>query len=144
MFISMQHQYSLMQREEEREMFPLLADEGLGSLIWSPLARGRLTRPWGQTTTRSDNDPISAAMLDQAQNRPIADAVQHVAENRGIPMARIALAWLLRNPVVTAPIIGATRPEHLADAVAALDIDLTAVEAHLLETPYTPRTPSGY
>lgn len=133
-----------MQREEEREMFPLLADEGLGSLIWSPLARGRLTRPWGQTTTRSDNDPISAAMLDQAQNRPIADAVQRVAENRGIPMARIAMAWLLRNPVVTAPIIGATRPEHLADAVAALDIDLTADEAHLLETSYTPRTPSGY
>ncbi|MER6002848.1 aldo/keto reductase [Nonomuraea angiospora] len=117
---------------------------GLGSLIWSPLARGRLTRPWGQATTRSDNDPISAAMLDQAQNRPIADAVQRVAENRGLPMARIAMAWLLRNPVVTAPIIGATRPEHLADAVAALDIDLTADEAHLLETPYTPRTPSGY
>ncbi|MEU6786135.1 aldo/keto reductase [Nonomuraea angiospora] len=143
-FISMQHQYSLMQREEEREMFPLLADEGLGSLIWSPLARGRLTRPWGQATTRSGNDPISAAMLDQAQNRPIADAVQDVAENRGIPMARIAMAWLLRNPVVTAPIIGATRPEHLADAVAALDIDLTPDEARLLEAPYTPRTPSGY
>lgn len=143
-FISMQHQYSLMQREEEREMFPLIRDRGLGSLIWSPLARGRLARPWGQVTERASQDPLSAMMLDRPENEPIAAAVERVAANRGVPMAQIGLAWLLRNPLVTAPLIGATKPHHLADAVAALDIQLSEDEVSALEAAYTPRLPTGY
>ncbi|MFI9848178.1 aldo/keto reductase [Nonomuraea sp. NPDC051941] len=143
-FVSMQHQYSLMQREEEREMFPLIQDQGLGSLIWSPLARGRLTRPWGQVTDRARQDPISAMMLDQPENEPIARAVERVADTRGVPMAQVALAWLLRNPLVTAPLIGATKPHHLADAVAALEIELTDEETAELESGYTARKPTGY
>jgi 1-deoxyxylulose-5-phosphate synthase len=143
-FVSMQHQYSLMQREEERETFPLIKDQGLGSVIWSPLARGRLARPWGQVTDRASQDPLSATMLDQPENEPIARAVERVADKRGVPMAQVALAWVLRNPLVTAPLIGATKPHHLADAVAALDIDLTDDEAAELKSGYTARKPTGY
>jgi 1-deoxyxylulose-5-phosphate synthase len=142
-FVSMQNQYSLMQREEEREMFGLLADQGVGSIPWSPLAKGRLARPWGERTQRSDTDPIGRRFFGDA-DRPIAEAVQRVAEARGIPMAQVALAWVLRNPVVAAPIVGATKPYHLPDAVAALDIQLSDDEIRTLEEPYTPHLPTGF
>jgi 1-deoxyxylulose-5-phosphate synthase len=142
-FVSMQNQYSLMQREEEREMFGLLADQGVGSIPWSPLAKGRLARPWGERTQRSDTDPIGRRFFGDA-DRPIAEAVQRVAEARGIPMAQVALAWVLKNPVVAAPIVGATKPHHLPDAVAALDVQLSDDEIRTLEEPYTPHLPTGF
>ncbi|PZF84277.1 aldo/keto reductase [Jiangella anatolica] len=143
-FISMQNQYSLMQREDERELFALLADQGVGSIPWSPLGKGRLTRPWGERTTRGDVDTLMQQRYTEEADKPIADAVQRVAEARGLPMAQVALAWVLRNPVVTAPIVGATKPHHLADAVAALDVELTDDEVDALEAPYTPRLPTGF
>ena len=142
-FVSMQNQYSLMQREEEREMFGLLADQGVGSIPWSPLAKGRLARPWGEPTQRSDTDPMGRRFFGDA-DRPIAEAVQRVAEARGIPMAQVALAWVLENPVVAAPIVGATKPHHLPDAVAALDVQLSDDEIRTLEEPYTPHLPTGF
>jgi len=142
-FVSMQNQYSLMQREDEREMFGLLADQGVGSIPWSPLAKGRLARPWGEQTARSETDSVATWVLPH-DDEAIADEVQAVASERGVPMAQIALAWVLRNPVVSAPIVGPTQPGHLADAVAALDITLTDEEAQRLEEPYTPRMPTGF
>lgn len=142
-FVSMQDQYSLMQREEEREMFGLLADQGVGSIPWSPLAKGRLARPLGEHTTRFDHDPVARRVFGDGDAAVIA-AVQQVATGRGIPMAQVALAWVLKNPVVTAPIVGATKPHHLADAVAAVDVHLTDDEIAILEAPYTPREPTGF
>ena len=142
-FVSMQNQYSLLQREEEREMFGLLADQGVGSIPWSPLAKGRLARPWGEQTKRSENDPVGQRYVGD-ENPPIVEAVQQVAEARGIPMAQVALAWVLHHPVVSAPIVGPTKEHHLPDAVAALDVHLTDEEIATLEAPYTPREPSGY
>jgi aryl-alcohol dehydrogenase-like predicted oxidoreductase len=142
-FVSMQNQYSLLQREEEREMFGLLADQGVDSIPWSPLAKGRLARPWGTQTQRSENDAMGQRYVDDV-NRPIVGAVQQVAEARGIPMAQVALAWVMKNPMVAAPIVGPTKEHHLADAVAALDVELTADEIEALESPYTVRLPSGY
>jgi aryl-alcohol dehydrogenase-like predicted oxidoreductase len=143
-FVSMQNQYSLMQREDERELYGLLADQGVGSIPWSPLGKGRLTRPWGAATTRSDTDTLARSRYTEEADKPIADAVQRVAETRGVPMAQVALAWVLRNPVVSAPIVGPTKPHHLTDAVAALDLELTDAEAGLLEEPYTLRRPTGF
>jgi len=143
-FVAMQNQYSLMQREEEREMFGLLADQGVGSIPWSPLAKGRLTRPWEQNTTqRAESDPLQSRYPAET-NEPIARAVQGLAEARSVPMAQVALAWVLKHPVVTAPIVGPTKPHHLADAVAALDIELTGDEIRTIEDPYTPRLPTGF
>jgi 1-deoxyxylulose-5-phosphate synthase len=142
-FVSMQDQYSLLQREEEREMFGLLADQGVGSIPWSPLAKGRLARPWGERTLRFDTDPVGRRIFGDG-DRAIIEAVQQVADKRGVPMAQIALAWVLKNPVVTAPIVGPTKPHHLADAVAALDITLTDEEISVLEEPYTSRQATGY
>ncbi len=142
-FVSMQDQYSLIQREEEREMFPLLQDQGVGTLIWSPLAKGRLARPWGSRTTRSSDDPY-AERYELDQNVPIVEAVQRVAERRGLPMAQVSLAWVLRNPAVTSPIIGPTKLQHLADAVGALELELTDDECAMLEAAYTPREPNGF
>jgi 1-deoxyxylulose-5-phosphate synthase len=142
-FVSMQDQYSLLQREEEREMFGLLADQGVASIPWSPLAKGRLARPYGERTRRFDTDPVGRRIFGDG-DRPIIEAVQRVAADRGVPMAQVALAWVLRNPVVTAPIVGPTKPHHLADAVAALDLELTDAEATALEADYTPRLPTGY
>ncbi|GAA1727670.1 aldo/keto reductase [Streptomyces yatensis] len=141
-FTSMQNQYSLMQREEEREMFGLLADQGVGSIPWSPLAKGRLARPWGEQTARSETDAVARQLMPH-DDKPIVDAVQAVAAGRGVPMAQVALAWVLRNPVVCAPIVGPTRTGHLADAAAALSLRLTDEEAQRLQAPYTPRMPSG-
>jgi 1-deoxyxylulose-5-phosphate synthase len=143
-FISMQNQYSLLQREEEREMFGLLADQGVGSIPWSPLAKGRLARPWDQNTTqRAQTDPLQARYVGEV-NEPIVGSVQRIAEARGVPMAQVAIAWVLHNPVVAAPIVGPTKPHHLGDAVAALDLQLSEDEIHTLEDAYTPRLPSGY
>lgn len=144
-FISMQDQYSLLQREEEREMQGLLADQGVSSIPYSPLAKGRVARPWGTQTTRSSTDPVGRAHFDAAgeRDKPIVDAVQRVAEARGIPMAQVALAWVLRNPVVAAPIVGATKEHHLADAAAALSVRLTPEEIAALEEHYLPRGLTG-
>jgi 1-deoxyxylulose-5-phosphate synthase len=142
-FVSMQNQYSLMQREDEREMFGLLADQGAGAIPWSPLAKGRLARPWGEQTTRSETDDVARWVLPH-DDKPIVDEVQAIARERGVPMAQVALAWVLRNPVVSAPIVGPTKPHHLADAAAALDIRLTDEEVRRLEAPYTPRMPTGF
>ncbi len=142
-FVSMQDQYNLMQREEEREMFGVLADQGVGAIPWSPLAKGRLARPWGEHTRRSDSDPLGQR-FENDDDRPIVEAVQRIAEARHIPMAQVALAWVLHNPVVAAPIVGPTKPHHLSDAVAALDVELTGEEITSLEAPYTPHAPTGF
>ncbi len=130
----MQNQYSLMQRVDEQEMFGLLADQGVGSIPYSPVAKGRLTRPWGERTHRFDNDPVGHR-FDDDRDRPMVAALQRVAEARGIPMAKVALAWVFRNPV-TAPIVGCTKLHHLTDAVAAFDVELTDDEVRALDEPY--------
>jgi 1-deoxyxylulose-5-phosphate synthase len=137
-FISMQDHYNLLAREEEREMLPLCADEGVSTVIWSPLARGRLAR--NGDTGRSSRDPFADVLYPQVDSdQAIIEAVAKVAEGRSVSKAQIALAWLRRNPVVAAPIVGATKPSHLTHAVASLEIDLTDEEAALMEAPYTPR-----
>jgi aryl-alcohol dehydrogenase (NADP+) len=144
----MQNHYNLLNREEEREMLPLCADQGVGVLPWSPLARGRLTRPWDSTTTRSETDTFGKTLYGQAQydesDRDIVDAVAKVASGQGVPMAQVAMAWLLAKPVVTSPIVGATKVAHLEDAVAALELELSAEELATLEAPYTPRPVAGF
>ncbi|MDQ6741414.1 MAG: aldo/keto reductase [Candidatus Dormibacteraeota bacterium] len=142
-FVSMQDQYNLLQREEEREMFGLLADQGVGSIPYSPIAKGRLARPWGEHTHRFDVDPVGRR-FDIESDQPVVDAVRQIAEARGIPMAQVALAWVLKNPVVTAPIVGPTKPHHLADAVSALDVHLAEEEIRTLEEPYGPHLPSAF
>jgi aryl-alcohol dehydrogenase-like predicted oxidoreductase len=142
-FVSMQDQYSLLMREEEREMFGLLAHQGVGCIPWSPLAKGRLARPWGEHTQRSDVDTMGRR-YDVESDQPIVAAVQQVAEARGIPMAQVALTWVLRNPVVTAPIVGPTKSHHLTDAVAALDVQLSDEEVQALEDPYRPHVPTAF
>jgi len=142
-FVSMQDLYNLLQREEEREMFGLLAYQGVGSIPWSPLAKGRLARPYGEHTARSDSDPVGQRFFGEG-NQAIIDAVQRIAEGRGIPMAQVALAWVLKNPVVTSPIVGATKSHHLADAAAAVEVRLTDEEITELEAPYTPQLPAGF
>ncbi|WP_405877823.1 aldo/keto reductase [Streptomyces sp. NBC_01136] len=142
-FVSMQNHYNLLYREEEREMLPLCADLGVGVLPWSPLARGRLTRDWDVTTERSRTDEYGKRLY-QAGDRAIVDAVTRIAAERDTPRARIALAWLLRQSTVTAPIVGATKVGHIDDAVAALDVELTEKEVEELEQPYTPRAISGH
>jgi aryl-alcohol dehydrogenase-like predicted oxidoreductase len=142
-FVSMQNQYSLMQREEEREMFQLLADQGVGSIPWSPLAKGRLARPWGERTNRFDNDPTGERFFGD-RDEAIVDAVATVAERHDVPMAQVALAWVLAHPGVTAPIVGSTKEHHLADAAAAVDLRLTDDDVSALEEHYTPRAPFGY
>ena len=136
--VSMQDQYNLLKREEEREMLPMCADLGVGAIPYSPLGKGRLARPWGQQTLRGDVDQV-AKSFDADVDEPVVNAVQAVAAERGVPMAQIGIAWLLTKPVVTAPIVGATKPHHLADAVAALDITLTEEEIERLEVPYLPQ-----
>jgi aryl-alcohol dehydrogenase-like predicted oxidoreductase len=142
-FVSMQNHYNLLNREEEREMLPLCADQGIGVLPWSPLARGRLTRPWDEHSERSATDEFGQTLY-RDDDRHIVDTVAAIAEQRGVPRAQIALAWVLRNPVITAPLIGATKSHHLDDAVAATAITLTDDEAASLQAAYTPREPAGF
>ncbi|MEV6554380.1 aldo/keto reductase [Nocardia sp. NPDC051756] len=146
-FVSMQNHYNLVYREEEREMIPLCRDQGVGVIPWSPLARGLLTgsreRGSEQTTVRSGSDPIADAMYVDA-DFDVVDAVRAVAAERGLPPARIALAWLLGRPGVTAPIIGATKTEHLVDALAAEPIRLSEEEVAALHAPYRPHAVLGH
>jgi aryl-alcohol dehydrogenase-like predicted oxidoreductase len=145
-FVSMQDHYNLLNREEEREMLPLCADEGVGVIPWSPLARGRLTRDWDETTNRSENDPFGSGLYGDPNegDREIVRRVAEIAEARGVPRAQVALAWLLSKPVVSAPIVGVTKDRHLDDAVAAVDLHLTAEEIARLEEPYTPHEVVGF
>ncbi len=142
-FVSMQNHYNLLNREEEREMLPLCADQGVGVIPWSPLARGRLTREWGEKTNRSETDRFGA-QLYQDSDRAVVERVAEVAQERGVPRAQVALAWVLSNPAVTAPIVGATKLEHLDDAVAAVEIELGDEELRRLEEPYEPHTIAGF
>jgi aryl-alcohol dehydrogenase (NADP+) len=142
-FATMQNHYNLLYREEEREMLPLCADQGIGVIPWSPLARGRLTRDWDAVTARSQTDPFGQSLY-AAEDRQIVEQVARVAEARGVPRAQIALAWLASRPAVTAPIVGATRPEHLDDAIASLGIRLTPAEIDQLEKPYVPHRIAGH
>ena len=144
-FVSMQNHYNLLNREEEREMLPLCADQGVGVIPWSPLARGHLTRPWASTTDRTATDDFGRTLYGTVDcDAEIVERVSQVAGDRGVPMATIALAWVLRHPQVTAPIIGATKPHHIADAVAALDIELSDDEVTLLTEAYTPHPVVGF
>jgi 1-deoxyxylulose-5-phosphate synthase len=142
-FVTMQNHYNLLYREEEREMLPLCADKGIGVIPWSPLARGRLTRPWDAGTARSQTDEFGKTLYHD-NDRLIVEEVAKVAAGRGVPPAQVALAWVLANPVVTAPIIGATKPGHIDDAVAALDIELSAEEKAALEAAYSPHSIAGH
>lgn len=145
-FVSMQDQYNLIQREEEREMHPLCQAENIAVLPWSPLARGRLTRPWGETTARSVSDEYGSTLYQNSEENDaaIAQRVAAIAEDKGVSRAQIALAWLLARPVVTAPIIGASRQEQLADLVKAVDIELTKEEIIELESVYQPHPVVGF
>ena len=142
-FVAMQDHYNLLYREEEREMLPLCLDQGVGVIPWSPLARGRLTRPWDATTARSETDEFGKTLY-QPGDEQIVDAVRKVAEGRGVSPAQVALAWVSRHPAVDAPIIGATKLEHLDDAVASVDLVLSDEEVALLEGPYTVRAIAGH
>ncbi len=142
-FVTMQDHYNLLNREEEREMFPLCADQGIGVIPWSPLARGRLTRDWDETSARSETDGFARALYHD-DDRRIVDAVAEIAGQRGVPRAQVALAWVMRNPVVSAPIVGATKPHHLTDAIAAIDVHLSDEEVRTLEQPYAPRPVAGF
>jgi 1-deoxyxylulose-5-phosphate synthase len=141
-FISMQNQYSLLQREDERELYPLCADQGVGAIPWSPLARGLLARDWDETTTRSHADPLLAQRFDETRDRPIVDRVSEIAAAKGVPRAHIALAWVLGNPVVASPIVGATKLHHITEAVEALDLSLDEGERTQLEELYERRPAS--
>ncbi|MXO91837.1 aldo/keto reductase [Pontixanthobacter aquaemixtae] len=144
-FISMQNYLNLLYREEEREMLPLCADQGVAVMPWSPMARGKLTRPWDIETNRSETDLVGKALYGNADasDHAVVDAVAALAEKRGLPMAQIALAWVLHKREVTSPIIGATKPKHIEDAVAALDVELSKEEIKSLEAPYVPHPVTG-
>lgn len=145
-FISMQPELSLLYREEEREMLPLCRDQGVGVIPWSPLARGRLARPWGENTARIASDEFGAGLFAQTEDndREVAAALHSLATQRDLPHAQLALAWMLHKPGVTAPIIGASKPRHLEDAVAALELQLSATEIAALEAPYRPHPVVGF
>ncbi len=150
-FVSMQNHYNLLYREEEREMLPLCAAEGIGVIPWSPLARGRLTRDWSEETPRSRTDEFGRRAVDAIaasglleSDRAVAERVAQIAAQRGVPQAGVALAWLLAKPAVSAPIVGATRLEHLEDAVAAVELELGEEEIELLEAPYAPHPVVGF
>ncbi len=134
-FSAMQDQYNLLKREEEREMLPLCADLGVGAIPYSPLGKGRLTRPWGESTARSSTDKVAAA-FDRDVDEDVVNALAALSAERDVPMAQLALAWLVSKPVVSAPIVGATKPHHLDDAVAALEVELSPAEIERLEAPY--------
>jgi aryl-alcohol dehydrogenase-like predicted oxidoreductase len=146
-FVSMQNHYNLLYREEEREMIGLCQSEGIGVIPWSPLARGRLARPWqSESTKRYETDQYAKTIYSQTEetDHRVVDRLGQVAEKRGLPRAEIALAWLLGKTAVTAPIVGATKPHHLQNAVDALSVHLTPEEIASLEEPYTPHPLAGY
>ena len=145
-FISMQDQYNLIQREEEREMHPLCQAEGIAVMPWSPLARGRLTRAWGENTARSASDEYGKTLYNSAEENDalIAQRVAELAEQKGVSRAQIALAWMLHKPAVTTPIIGASRGEQLADLVKAVEVSLSEEEMASLESIYQPHAVTGF
>jgi aryl-alcohol dehydrogenase-like predicted oxidoreductase len=142
-FATMQNHYNLLYREEEREMLPLCADLGVAVIPWSPLARGRLTRDWDAGTARSETDEFGKTLYVE-DDRLIVERLAELATERGVSRAQLALAWLLRNPVVSAPIVGATRLEHLEDAFAAVDVLLSDAEVEALESGYRPHPIAGF
>ncbi|MGZ4492684.1 MAG: aldo/keto reductase [Nocardioidaceae bacterium] len=142
-FVSMQDHYNLLYREEEREMLPLCRDQDIAVIPWSPLARGRLTRDWDATTARTETDEFGGTLY-RDEDRAIVDAVAQVAAARGVPRAQVALAWLSRQPAVTSPIIGVTKPHHFTDALASLDLELTDEECKTLEADYRPHGIAGH
>jgi len=146
-FVAMQNHYNLLYREEEREMIPLCRSEGVGVIPWSPLARGRLARPWqSENTKRSTSDTFGTRMYSRTEeaDRKVVDGLAQLSKQRGVPQAQLALAWMLAKPGITAPIVGATKPYHLTDAVAALSLQLTPEEVTALEEPYTPHPVLGF
>jgi aryl-alcohol dehydrogenase-like predicted oxidoreductase len=142
-FVTMQNHYNLLYREEEREMLPLCRDQGIGVIPWSPLARGMLTRDPDTSTARAETDEFGKTLYGTA-DREIVRRVADIAAERGVTRAQVALAWVSRHPAVTAPIVGATKPQHLDDALASLDLALTDDEARRLEEPYTPQPVQGF
>jgi len=142
-FVSMQNQYNLLRRQDERELMAMCADTGVGLVPYSPQGKGRLARPWGEQSTRSTVDHVVQA-FDSPLDEPVVNAVQKLADAHGVSMAQIALAWVLRNPAVSAPIVGATKPHHLPEAVAAVELHLIDDEAAALEEPYREHGPSWY
>ncbi|MDU5835848.1 MAG: aldo/keto reductase [Pantoea sp.] len=145
-FVSMQDQYNLIQREEEREMHPLCQAENIAVLPWSPLARGRLTRPWGEATARTASDEYGKTLYSATEENDaaIAQRVEAIAAQKGVSRAQVALAWLLHKPAVTAPIIGASRAEQLADLVKAVEVELSTEEIAELEMVYQPHPVVGF
>ena len=145
-FVSMQDQYSLLMREEEREMLPYCLDTGVGVIPWSPLARGKLTRDWDATTARTESDEFGRTLFTQSEDsdRATVQAVAEVADARGVSRAQVALAWVLAQPAVTAPIVGATKEAHLDDAIAAVELELTGDELDRLGAAYVPHHPTGF
>jgi 1-deoxyxylulose-5-phosphate synthase len=145
-FVSMQNEVNLLYREEEREMLPLCADQGIGVIPWGPLGGGKLTRPWGERTKRNQTDRYNKHMYEQTEGGAVdvVAAVESLAASRGVPMAQIALAWTMQKDAVTGPIIGATKPEHIDDAVKALDLRLSEEEITDLEAPYQARLAASY
>jgi 1-deoxyxylulose-5-phosphate synthase len=146
-FVSMQNHYNLLYREEEREMMGLCLDQGVGVIPWSPLARGRLARPWqGESTRRLEVDQYGRSLYgpSEAADQQVVDRLGELAERRGVPRAQLALAWLLSRPGLTAPIVGATRPQHLVDAAAAVALRLSPEECAALEAPYLPHPVAGF
>jgi len=142
-FVSMQNQYNLLRRQDERELMAMCGDMGVGLVPYSPQGKGRLARPWGEQSQRSSTDKVVQA-FGSPDDEPVVNAVAQVAAARGATMAQVALAWVLHNPLVSAPIVGATKPHHLPEAVAALALQLTDEEIRTLEEPYTPHGPSWY
>jgi aryl-alcohol dehydrogenase-like predicted oxidoreductase len=145
-FVSMQNHHNLINREEEREMLPLCIDQGVGVIPWSPLARGRLTRDWDESTHRSENDDFGGYLYNATADadRQVVEVVATIAEEHSLPRAQVALAWLLQKPGITAPIIGVTKPHHLEDALAALELSLSEEEIARLEAPYIPHPIVGF
>jgi 1-deoxyxylulose-5-phosphate synthase len=142
-FVSMQNHYNLLYREEEREMLPLCLDQGVGVIPWSPLARGRLTRDWDASTARAETDEFGSTLY-RDEDKAVVEKVAEVADRRGVSRAQVALAWLLAQPAVTSPIVGVTKPQHLADAIAAVDLELTAEEIAALGDDYVPHAIAGH
>ena len=142
-FATMQNHYNLIYREEEREMLPLCQDRGVGVIPWSPLARGRLTRPWDAETNRGETDDFGKSLY-RDEDAEIVDRVAQVADKHATSRAQVALAWHLQNPLVTAPIVGITKPKHLEDAVAAVDLELDPEDIASLEQPYQPHPIAGH
>ena len=145
-FVTMQNHYNLLYREEEREMLPLCSEERIGVVPWSPLARGRLARPWAAESARTRTDEFGNKLYESTldADRRVVEQAAEIAAARGVPTAQIALAWITQKPFITAPIIGATQPQHLDDAVAALSLPLEAAEIARLEAPYVPHAISGH